>query len=184
MSVYYITNGELYHHGVKGMKWGRRKARLENKAARRYGRAARKLGAAQYERDMGADAYRKHDANAKVLDKAAKKYERQGSIFKAEASRRAAAALRARGENVKRQRDEAAARLEKRADKLNQKANSYATKKRVDLGKQRLDAILSENKKKGYDSQKLIEDSYNERETRQRIGDDNYERLERLRGNS
>lgn len=27
MSEYVIVHGELYHHGVKGMKWGRRKKR-------------------------------------------------------------------------------------------------------------------------------------------------------------
>ena len=29
MSNYIYYNGELYHHGVKGMKWGRRKAKQE-----------------------------------------------------------------------------------------------------------------------------------------------------------
>lgn len=30
MKYFIINNGELYHHGVKGMKWGRRKGKTHN----------------------------------------------------------------------------------------------------------------------------------------------------------
>lgn len=40
MSTYIIVNGELYHHGVKGMKWGVRKARrVAKKDAKEFARA-------------------------------------------------------------------------------------------------------------------------------------------------
>lgn len=173
---------ELYHHGVKGMKWGKRKARLEAKTTRKFSRAGKKLGAAEYERSMGAEAYRKHDATAKTFDKAARQYESKGNYFKAEASRRAAAALRARGENIKRSRDEGAAYLEKRAAKMQEKASAFASKKNVDLGKKKIDSILSENKKKGFESAKNSEEAYREWDLQNKLGSSGYSAYNKIRG--
>ena len=35
MGNYFIVNGELYHHGVKGMKWGVRKDRKRDSATKK-----------------------------------------------------------------------------------------------------------------------------------------------------
>ena len=34
MSIYILYHGELYHYGVKGMKWGVRKNRYEKRPIR------------------------------------------------------------------------------------------------------------------------------------------------------
>lgn len=175
-------NNEIYHYGVKGMKWGKRQARLENRAIRKFARVGKKLGEADYERSKGAEEYKKHDDAAKVFDKTARKMESQGNYFRAEAARKAAAALRTRGENLKRSRDEGAAYLEKRAAKMQEKATKFATKKNVDLGKKKINSILGENKQKGFESRKNTEEFFNEVEARQKLGDRGYNAYNYIRG--
>lgn len=145
---------ELMHYGVKGMKWGVRRRskeeRYEARTKRKYAHSGRLSGQAAYERDQAAEIVRKHNRNADVFDKAAKNYERKGQVFKAEASRKAADAIRSRGANAKVEHEQMAAYYERRATRINEKASAYATKKRVDLGKAKIDAILKENKDIGY----------------------------------
>lgn len=47
MSNYYVTNGELYHHGVKGMKWGVRKKQY-NKDFNKASKYSRRHPISQY----------------------------------------------------------------------------------------------------------------------------------------
>ena len=179
---YTIYNGELCHYGVKGMKWGQRRA--QKKVTRKLRNAGVQAGRAKYERERGAEEYRKHDQNAKVFDKAAKKYESQGSYFRAEAARKSAAALRARGANLKALRDQEADRLDMSSKKYQEEASKFATKKRVNMGKKATDSILKEYSDKGYNRQRDSEEFEREQNMRARYGDENYERYERITGRS
>lgn len=266
MSNYVIVNGELYHHGVKGMKWGRRryqnadgsltpagrqryssdvksakaaykqagkeynkaynnaynkslagfspikkhrqandqrweeaydKAQALNKAKedlkgakaarkieRKYDKVGRKLGSADYYREKGASVAEKHNRTAEVFDKQANKSEARGEYFKAEASRRAADAIRTRGANEKARQEEMASYYEQRASRITEKVSTYATKKRVDVGKERIDKILKESRKKGYDSAKAIDEANREWELQEKLGDSGYEAYNKIRGRS
>ena len=86
-----IDKSELYHYGVKGMKWGVTNKR-ELKVAKRFARAGKKQGVADYYRDQGKNAYKKHDENARVLEKTAKTYESNGAYIRAQVARKTAAA--------------------------------------------------------------------------------------------
>ena len=172
---------ELMHYGVKGMKWGVRNRR-EMTVAKKYARAGRTKGAADYYRSEGAKAYKKHNESAKVLDKMAKKHEAEGSYIKADLARRSASALRARGANIKASNDAKANAYMKKAEKLTEKANVFASKKKVDLGKKTLNNILKDSSKKGHDRAKSANDYEREVEARRVLGDNGYDAYNRLAG--
>lgn len=52
MNEYVILNGELYHHGVKGMKWGVRRAQKKAARAEKHKRIEKKLGKNNYKDDI------------------------------------------------------------------------------------------------------------------------------------
>lgn len=179
----YNYTSELYHHGVLGMKWGkRRQARLERKVERRYSRYGKKLGMSDYYKDEGKKVYNDHDTRAQAFDKQAQHLESQGHYLIADSAKRSASGLRSRGLNLKAQQDSTAKRYEIRAEKLKEKANKYATKKRVDLGKARIDAIINSSRQKGYKKASVNEEMAREREMEEALGEDGYATYNWLRG--
>jgi hypothetical protein len=189
MANYIYTNDglvnadELAHYGVPGMRWGHRKAmRLEKRTTRRFAKAGRTQGMSDYYRDKAAEIRRKHDSMAAALDKKAKQYDKQGGAVKAEVTRRAAEALRKRGMNASASDAASAARYAKKTEKLLAKANKYADKKHVDLGKNKINSIIKESKKKGYDREKNLNEWQKEMELEEKLGSDNYATYNKIRG--
>ena len=148
---------ELYHYGVKGMRWGVRNRR-ELKVAKKFAKAGRKQGEADFYRKEGDVAYKKHMGTVNALNKTAKRLESEGKYLRAEATRKAASSIKSRGENIRANNYAHAERYIKQSQKLNEKATKYATKKKVNLGKKTLDSILSESKTKGFNWQSQLKD--------------------------
>ena len=159
-------------------------AKAEKKVSKKYAKAGKVAGEAAYERDKGDRSYEAHKKNADVFDKAAAKYEREGSYFKAEAARKSANALRTRGENIRAEQYEIADSYLKRSNKLNKKAADVATKKNVDLGKKKINTILEKSKKEGYESAKAWDEFDRDMELYDALGSDGYDMYNKLRGKS
>lgn len=173
MANYIIVNGELYHHGIKGMKWGvrryqnkdgsltaagkRKQARLDKKATKLYTRAGIRYGQAEYERSRGRDTYKEYNTRAKAFDKTANKLDAEGRHLKAESARTIASIIRARGRELEAERKSRANWYENDGNKLKQKVANFATKHKVDLGKKKINSIINSGKVKGWDENRIAE---------------------------
>jgi hypothetical protein len=176
---------DILHYGVPGMRWGhrnRRAMKIEARTTRKLQKSGQMYGKSDYYKTKGAKAAQNHNKMATAFNKQAKTYESQGKALKAEAARRASSALKARGANVKAQNDAIANRYEAKANKKSEKAKAYASKKHVDIGAKKINEIISGSKQKGYDSAKKQDKAVRESELENRLGESNYERLNKIRG--
>lgn len=156
--------------------------KANKKVEKRYAKAGRLAGEAAYNRDKGDKAYESHQKNAKALDAMAKKYDKSGKIAKAELARRSADALRARGENVRAQYYETADSYLKRSDKLNKKASEFATTTNINIGKKKINSIITDSKQKGYDGAKAVDEFRKESAIESALGSKGYSVYNTIRG--
>ena len=165
-NAYVIIDGELYHHGIKGMRWGRRrfqnedgtltsagKKRYEGKVIKSYKKMGKAQGVADYYKDKADRIGKKYD------DKAAE-YETKAKMFEAEGSSVKAAKMRAKAESIRDERkaatvneDREAAKYSRKADILKAKAVSITTKKNVDIGRAKIDTVLTKHRNKSYNKE-------------------------------
>ena len=243
MGEYYV-NGQLFHHGIKGQKWGKRRfqnqdgsltpagearyydgdvksaraavkdakkaynksfnaaynknyqsyslskkrrqasnerwekayddanalneakanlklAKNQRKVENKYKSAGDLAGRADYYKKKGDEASKKYDDSAKAFDKSSKRLEKEGKYVQAEAARRISQALKNKSSAARAQYDKTANDYLEASNARLQRADKYATKKNVDLGKKRVDSIVSQAKQKGYESETLLAEMNN-----------------------
>ena len=186
MNVYYEP-AYLQHHGVKGMKWGRRRYqnadgsltaagrkryaedgdgirkmsgkerkqyKYAQKVTKKYALAGRAEGRAQYNREQGDKLTELGERAAQKAESAARAASKQGGkagMIKSKGLQVSANVARNAAAKARESYDSDAAFYNKLAEHRNEKASKYATKKRVDLGKNEIDKILRDNRKLGYE---------------------------------
>lgn len=146
MSNYILVNGTLYHHGIKGQKWGERRFQNEDGSLTPEGRERYGYGKKSYTRkewkkvkeDMNSARYKYAQAyekrNKKDIEKAQKNLERKEELYRKAASENAH--YRDKGElgeliyetNTKRAKN-AYVKSKIEYDKLANKGNDYVERK-------------------------------------------------------
>lgn len=157
----------MEHSGIKGMKWGRRRfenydgtltpagkeryaddrvskkqQKLEAKATKKYAKAGKYKGYAEDSRRLGDKAAEKYMKDADVYDRQAKAWEKKGHVLAAEIARRRARSLKDKGADARKEHDDDADFYDRLASRMEQRADKYASKKRVDFGKQKANSIM------------------------------------------
>ncbi len=205
--LYYESS--LAHHGIKGQKWGERRfqtkdgsltpagreryddndskkvnrsqKRHEKKMEKKLRYVGRAKGHADYENEKIAESQKKHEDIAKRFDRVAKKNANSGLGIKSDLAKFAADKIRKRSENQVEKRKEEAEYWTKQADKMQAKADKYATKKRVDLGKKQVANAIKKGRDEGYENSKEYDKRQKEDNLREKLGDDRYDKLQKIK---
>ena len=222
MYNYNYSEDYLMHYGVKGMKWGVRRAsklqsyasgaresaaeqrelskhyaakgrykkadkhariaaeqsakatkyqqKADAKVEKRYAKAGRYAGAADYARDRAKEIEDSHNRGATVLDKTANRLESEGKYFRAEAARTSANAMRAKGANDANAYRQRADAYMKKSNTLNKKAGDFATTTKINVGKKKIDSILSTSRQTGYKNAKAGDEYQRETDIENKYG--------------
>ena len=72
----------------------------------------------------------------------------------------------------------------KKDEKSKEKASEFATKKRVDIGKKKIDSILSESRKKSFESTARTESALKDKQIRDKYGDNTLNAYKNIQGKS
>ena len=121
---YYIVDGELRHHGIKGQKWGRRRYQNPDGSLTPLGRIRYGVGKAGGAiGKVAKGAYQKH--KTKVSNK--KESERIQKLMKKPISKLTEAELAERTALAKKQKD--LRQIESDSDKLAENAKNFVAKK-------------------------------------------------------
>lgn len=149
---YYVKSAELFHYGVPGMKWGKRKAiQKMSRYERKYQRYQDQADMANLKKSAALDAsHLTKTAGAKLngvaskVNKAGAQLSPNGALSRATemAGRRVSRAVSRRAVRVAINSGKQAAKAQAKADKWKKKLDRVAQKKNIDLGKGTVDDYL------------------------------------------
>lgn len=129
-------------------------AKAVAKTEKMYSKQGKRQGMADFYKDKADSTQKKYDDTAKAFDKTAGRLDKEGKHLRAELSRRAAESIRNKGVKEAQQYRDTAELFMRSGDRMGKKASEFATKKNVNVGKNRVNALLKESRSRGYQNEK------------------------------
>ena len=155
-------------------KQAKRSDKYGSKIEKKYAKAGRNEGAAQYHRDKAAELTSNAEKRASALEKTSKRMRSEGKMVRSAVTKVAANVTRNKAADKADEHKMLGEMAANRAVKNKEKAATYATKKRVDVGKNTVASIMKSSKKTGYDNAKANDEWNEEYKKRELLGDAGY----------